>query len=93
MQRETRPAWKEAWPGQLALSTGRVMFLGRRLGSDPVKEGDILEGTRGGSRGGSRLGIHEEQRSEDRTWSSGRTRLYCVRGQRARYLYKPAPEP
>jgi len=63
MKRETRPARKEARSGQLALSTGRVMFLGRHLGGDPAKEGDILEGTRGGSRGGSRLGIHEEQRS------------------------------
>ena len=87
----TRQAGGPARPANHQL--GRVVLLGQHLGGDPAKEGDVLEGTRGGSRGGSRLGIHEEQRSEDRTWSSGRTRLYCVRGQRARYLYKLAPEP
>ena len=44
----------------MALNMGRVMLLGRHLGGDPVKEGDVQEGTKGGSRGGSVLGIRED---------------------------------
>ena len=60
---------------------GRVTLLGRHLDGDPAKEGDVLEGTRGGSRGGSVLGIHEDQKSRSRTQSSGRTRftMYATR--------------